>query len=257
MGYFHAGHLALMQWARENADRVYVSVFVNPSQFSPAEDFGAYPRDAEHDARLAEDTGCDVLFMPEVEGMYPPGHATIVEVPDLAKHLCGMSRPNHFKGVATVVSMLLNLAHPTYAVFGKKDRQQLAIIRRMAKDMHLPTEIVGRPTIREADGLAMSSRNSYLTPGERAQAWHIQEGLRQAKSRVESGVSDPAKIKSGLKEYYRENILQGILDYVEIVDEETMQPVDGIGPGSVAAAAVRLGKARLIDNITLIQRTDR
>jgi pantoate--beta-alanine ligase len=252
MGFFHEGHLALMRWARENADKVYVSLFVNPTQFSPAEDYESYPRDTESDVRRAGDAGCDVLFMPEPEDMYPDGHASHVEVPELAERLCGASRPHHFKGVSTIVAMLLNLARPTYAIFGKKDRQQLAIIRRMARDLHFPTEIVGRPTVREADGLAMSSRNTYLTPGERAQAWHIQEGLRRAKEKVERGVTDAAEIKSFLQSYYRENILEGVVDYIEIVDGVTMRPVEKITPGAVAAAAVKLGKARLIDNIALI-----
>lgn len=251
MGYFHEGHLSLMQWAREHADRVYVSLFVNPTQFGPTEDLDAYPRDEARDARLAEEAGCDVLFAPAPEAMYPAGHATAVEVPKLARHLCGASRPVHFKGVATVVTMLLNLATPTYAMFGEKDRQQLVLVKRMVKDLRINTAIVGRPIVREADGLAKSSRNAYLTEAERALAPHINEGLQAARQRVEQGEADAAKVKAGILEHIRETLPQGQADYVEIVDGETMQPTDTVTPGAVAAVAVQLGKARLIDNIVL------
>lgn len=251
MGFFHDGHLALMEWARENANKVYVSLFVNPAQFGPAEDFESYPRDMERDTLLAEMAGVDVLFAPRPEDIYGPGHATVVDAPALAEYLCGASRPGHFKGVCTVVAILLNLALPTYAVFGEKDRQQLAIVKRMARDLHLPAEIVGRPTVREADGLAMSSRNVYLTSVERAQAWHIQEGLRRAREQVERGEDKADEIERDLMNYYRDNIPEGVVDYVQVVDGETMRPIKKIKPGAVAAAAVSLGKARLIDNITL------
>lgn len=251
MGFFHEGHLSLIQWARENSDRVYVSLFVNPTQFGPDEDLDAYPRDEARDARLAEEAGCDVLFAPAPEAMYPAGHATAVEVPKLAKHLCGASRPVHFKGVATVVTMLLNLATPTYAMFGEKDRQQLVLVKRMVQDLRINTTIVGRPIVREADGLAKSSRNAYLTEAERAQAPHINEGLQAARRRVEQGETGAAEIKAGILAHIRETMPLGQADYVEIVDGETMQPIGAVSSGAVAAVAVQLGKARLIDNIVL------
>jgi len=251
MGYFHDGHLSLMRWARENADRVYVSLFVNPTQFGPSEDLDAYPRDAERDARLAEEAGCDVLFTPASESMYPPGHATCVEVPELARHLCGASRPVHFKGVATVVAILLNLAMPTYAVFGEKDRQQLALVTRMARDLRMRTTIVGRPIVREADGLAMSSRNAYLSQAERENAPVIRAGLGLARDLAAKGETDAEAVKDAVARHYREAMPEAGIDYVEIVDGETMQPTDTVTPGAVAAVAVQLGKARLIDNIVL------
>lgn len=253
MGYFHAGHLSLIEWARENAEKVYVSLFINPAQFSPSEDLDTYPRDIERDTRLARETGCDVLFMPETQDMYPVGHSTSVEVPELSRHLCGASRPGHFRGVATVVSMLLNLALPALAVFGEKDRQQLAVIRRMAADLHLPTEIVGRPIVREPGGLAMSSRNTYLSPEERSRASHVYRGLILGREKFRAGESAAAGIKEAILEYYHEHLDRDEIDYVSIVDEETLQPAEKIRPGTVAAVAVKIGKARLIDNMTLME----
>jgi pantoate--beta-alanine ligase len=253
MGYFHAGHLSLMEWARENAEKLYVSLFVNPKQFGPSEDLESYPADIERDTRLAREAGCDVLFMPEPQDMYPEGHSTVVEVPELSKGLCGASRPGHFSGVATVVSVLLNLALPALAVFGEKDRQQLAVIRRMAADLHLPTEIVGRPIVREPGGLAMSSRNAYLSPEERSRASHIYRGLILGREKVRAGEDAASEIEEAILDYYREHLDRDEIDYVGIVDEETMQPADRIKPGAVAAVAVKIGKARLIDNMTLME----
>jgi pantoate--beta-alanine ligase len=253
MGYFHAGHLSLMQWARENAEKLYVSLFINPKQFGPSEDLDSYPSDIDRDTRLARETGCDVLFMPEPQDIYPEGHSTVVDVPELSRHLCGASRPGHFKGVATVVSVLLNLALPSLAVFGEKDRQQLAVIRRMAADLHLPTEIVGRPIVREPGGLAMSSRNAYLSPEERSRASHVYRGLVLGREKVRAGEDDAARIEEAILKYYRENLSRDEIDYVSVVDEKTMQPAEKIKPGAIAAVAVRIGKARLIDNMTLTE----
>jgi len=251
MGYFHAGHLSLMDFARAKAQRVYVSLFVNPTQFGPGEDLEAYPRDFDRDAALAESHGVDLLFAPEPESIYPPGHATLVKVPALAEHLCGQSRPVHFQGVATVVAKLLILAQPAMAVFGQKDWQQLALIRRMVRDLFLPTEIVGRPIVREPDGLAMSSRNVYLSPEERAQAPQIRAGLLLVRERYADGERNPAALREILARHLAERLPLGEPDYLEFVDRDSIQPQAAADDRTLAAAAVRLGRARLIDNILL------
>lgn len=248
MGFLHAGHASLISWARENAQRVYLSIFVNPTQFGPGEDLDAYPRDEERDLALAEELGVDAVFTPEAGGVYGPGHATWVEVPALARHLCGVSRPVHFRGVATVVTVLLNLAQPTMAVFGQKDWQQLALIRRMARDLHIPTDVVGRPIVREDDGLALSSRNVYLGPAERAQAPGLHQGLLNAAALARGGLRDAARLKQAIAEHYAAHVPLGEVDYIEIVDPEAIEPVETLTGPALAAVAVRLGGARLIDN---------
>ena len=250
MGYFHEGHLSLMQYAREHADKVMVSLFVNPTQFGPNEDLDAYPRDAERDAMLAEQQGVDVLFIPEPDAMYDAEAATWVEVPSLATSLCGTSRPIHFRGVCTVVTKLFMLAMPTMAVFGEKDRQQLTIIRRMARDLNFPVEIVGRPTFREPDGLAMSSRNAYLSEAERSRAPLVQEGLARLQQWVQE-TKDVAELVKRLESYYGKHLPSSRVDYVEIVDASTMQPIQRIKRDAVAAVAVFFGKTRLIDNVLI------
>jgi len=248
MGFLHEGHASLIRWAAANADRVCVSVFVNPTQFGPGEDLAAYPRNPEGDAALAEACGADVLFTPEPGALYAPDHCTWVEVPPLARHLCGASRPVHFRGVATVVTMLLNLAQPGVAVFGQKDWQQLALIRRMVRDLHLPCRIEGRPIVREADGLALSSRNVYLGPGERAQAPELHAGLLGAAALARAGQRDAAALKAAITAHYAAHVPAGEVDYIEIVDPETVEPVATLTGPALAAVAVRLGRARLIDN---------
>ncbi len=251
MGYLHAGHASLIEWARANADRVAVSIFVNPSQFGPHEDLAAYPRDFERDAALCRDLGADALFAPEPGGIYDPDHATWVQLPDLAEHLCGRSRPVHFRGVATVVTKLLLLAVPQITVFGQKDWQQLAIVTRMARDLNIPTQIVGRPTVRESDGLAMSSRNAYLTPEERKQAPHLYRSLQLAADLIRRGERDPDPVKRQAIEYLEENLDLGAVDYFELTTPDTIQPVQKIDGPVLLAGAVYVGKARLIDNIVL------
>ncbi len=251
MGCLHEGHLSLVSWARQNADRVVVSLFVNPSQFAPNEDLDAYPRTLERDAELAAAHGADVLFTPDVEKMYLPGHATWVEVPDLAGNLCGASRPTHFRGVATVVTKLFLLAIPTVAVFGQKDYQQLLVIRQLARDLNIPTRVVGRPIVREDDGLAMSSRNRNLTPEERAEAPNIHEGLLLAQELVGKGQHDTAVLREQIMNHYTRHLLLGRLDYLELVDADTLQPVDKVSAPVLAATAVHYSRARLIDNILL------
>ncbi|NJB68150.1 pantoate--beta-alanine ligase [Desulfobaculum xiamenense] len=251
MGYLHDGHKSLITHARANADRVYVSVFVNPTQFGPNEDLAAYPRDLDHDAKLAEAAGADILFAPKPEDIYPEDHATWVEVPSLAKHLCAKSRPIHFRGVATVVSILLHLALPTFAVFGQKDWQQLALLRRMARDMHMPTEIVGCPIVREADGLALSSRNVYMTPEQRACAPHLRKGILHIADLAAKGERNAAALREALTAYYAKHIPMGVIDYIEFVHPENIVPVTRLDEPTLVAIAVSIGKSRLLDNMLI------
>jgi pantoate--beta-alanine ligase len=251
MGFFHQGHLDLMAWAREHADKVVVSLFVNPTQFGPNEDLESYPRDLERDARLAEEQGVDVLFMPDASAIYAPDHDTWVTVPGVAEHLCGARRPGHFQGVATVVAKLLILAMPNVAVFGQKDWQQLAVIRRMVQDLGLPVEIEGRSTVREPDGLAMSSRNLYLGDEERAQAPHLRQGLLLAGDMVRAGQGDVATLADAVRKYYDANLSLGRVDYLEFTDPDTIQPVDVVRGPTLLAVAMFLGRARLIDNVLI------
>ncbi|GAU08871.1 pantoate--beta-alanine ligase [Desulfoplanes formicivorans] len=249
MGYFHAGHLSLMNWMREHCDILVVSLFVNPSQFGPGEDLETYPRDAERDARLAEEHGVDILFMPPAGTMYARDHATWVEVPALARGLCGASRPVHFRGVATVVTKLFNLVQPHVAAFGEKDRQQLAIIRRMVRDLNMPVKIAGRPIVREPDGLAMSSRNAYLADDERKQAPALYKGLQAAEQWIRQGEVRASVLRERITTWYAERLPAGRLDYFEVVDPDSMHPVSEISGPVVLAVALYLGKTRLIDNI--------
>ncbi len=253
MGALHAGHLSLVRLARERADRVVASVFVNPAQFGPGEDFGRYPRQPEEDARLLEEAGCDLLFSPDVETIYPPGHATWVEPGLVAEGLEGAHRPGHFRGVATVVSALLNLVRPDVAVFGEKDAQQLAVICRVVRDLHVPVEIVPGPTVREEDGLAMSSRNVFLSPDERRAAGVLSRALRTAEAAVLAGERRGDEVRRILREVLAEEPLARV-DYAEVVDAETFQPVadlSGLAGRVVLPLAVRIGSTRLIDNFQL------
>jgi pantoate--beta-alanine ligase len=251
MGYFHEGHLSLMRWARENADTVLVSLFVNPAQFGPAEDLDRYPRDLERDQDLARESGVDILFTPQADEVYSPNHDTWVDVPGLSTYLCGQSRPHFFRGVCTVVCKLLNMALPHTAVFGQKDWQQMVVITRMARDLNLPVQIVGRPIVREEDGLAMSSRNAYLSDQERRQAAHIYAGLQYIQDWVRDGETGTAKLKSRLEDYYARNIPSGRIDYVHFVHPWELTPVDRIDSQVLAAVAVHVGSARLIDNMLI------
>lgn len=251
MGYFHQGHLGLMRAAKNRAGKVIVSLFVNPSQFAPGEDLQSYPRDPERDAALAAEVGVDVLFCPAPEDIYPPSYATWVEVPTLASGLCGLSRPQHFRGVCTVVLKLLNLATPNLAVFGEKDWQQLAIIRRMVLDLNLDVEIVGQPITREADGLAMSSRNAYLLPEERAQAPGIRQGLLAVRDLVAAGECASAVHIEVMCNFLHKNVPSGVPDYIAVVDPYSLETLGKIEKTALMAVAVKLGKARLIDNILL------
>jgi pantoate--beta-alanine ligase len=253
MGYFHEGHLALMRWAKSRCDLLMVSLFVNPTQFGQHEDLKRYPRDLHRDTQLAQELGVDVLFVPDAEAMFPQGHATWVETPSLCRGLCALQRPNHFRGVATVVTKLFVLMNPSLAVFGEKDWQQLAVIRRLVKDLHLPVEISGRPTVREADGLAMSSRNINLSAEERAQAPAMYQGLQKVAEWIGHGETDSGMLLASLGELYARDMPLGRIEYMTIVDPEQLFPLEEISGPALVAVAVRFAGARLIDNILISQ----
>lgn len=247
MGYLHEGHQSLIKKSVEQNDRTVVSVFVNPMQFGPTEDLESYPRDLEADAKLVESTGGDLIFNPEPEEMYKDGFCSFVNMTGLPDALCGLTRPVHFKGVCTVVNKLFNIVKPDRAYFGEKDAQQLAIIMRMVKDLNMDIEIVGCPIIREADGLAKSSRNIYLTPEERKAAVILSKSVALGKKMVAEGEKDAKKIVTAMKELINSEPLATI-DYVEMVDMDTMKAIDEVKGHVLCAMAVKFGKARLIDN---------
>ncbi|WP_456342540.1 pantoate--beta-alanine ligase [Thermovibrio sp.] len=248
MGYLHEGHLSLVRRARSENDAVVVSIFVNPTQFGPNEDFEKYPRDLERDAELLRREGVDYLFHPKAEEMYPEGYSTFVEVLGLTEGLCGAKRPGHFRGVATVVTKLLNIVQPERAYFGEKDFQQLQVIKRLVKDLNIPVKIVGCPIVREKDGLALSSRNTYLSPEERESAVALYRGLKLAKELFEKGERSAEKIKEEVEKLILSYPKVKKIDYVEIVDSETLKPVKEVKEGDTIALAVFVGSTRLIDN---------
>jgi pantoate--beta-alanine ligase len=251
MGYLHEGHLALLRFARARCDALVLSIFVNPTQFGPSEDFEAYPRDEPGDLALARSSGVDVAFLPAVDQIYPPGYRTFIEVESLQDGLCGRSRPGHFRGVCTVVARLFRIVSPHEAFFGEKDAQQLRIIRRMVVDLEIPVAVVGHPTVREPDGLAMSSRNVYLGSQERAQAPALYRSLRAARERVEHGEGDVGAILAEVKAAIEREAPLARLEYVEAVEDETLRPVGRLEGRVLLAVAARFGRARLIDNIVL------
>lgn len=250
MGALHAGHLSLVTAARREADRVVASVFVNPTQFGPTEDFSAYPRQEARDALMLAEAGAHLLYAPSVGEMYPEGFATTVSVAGLSEGLCGDVRPGHFQGVATVVSKLLLQALPDVAVFGEKDYQQLQVIRRVVRDLDIPVAVRGAATVREADGLAMSSRNAYLTAAERAVAPALHRVLSGLADRLAGG----GEVAAPLLDHGRRDLLAAgfaAVDYVELRDAATLAPLDRADRPARLLAAVRLGKARLIDNVAV------
>jgi pantoate--beta-alanine ligase len=250
MGFLHEGHLSLVRHARSLGDRVVVSVFVNPTQFAPQEDYAAYPRDFERDHKLLDNEGVEILFSPAVQEMYPQGFQTRVEVSQLSTFLCGAHRQGHFQGVATVVSKLFNAVRPHVAIFGEKDYQQLQVIRSLVRDLNFDTEIVGHPIIREADGLAMSSRNAYLSAEERKAALCLFRSLNRAVSMVQTGEVTAQVITGAVKaEIARESLAQ--LEYVKVCDTMTLIEVDQVQDRALLALAVRIGRTRLIDNTIL------
>lgn len=249
MGYLHEGHESLIKRAVAENDKVVVSIFVNPMQFGPKEDLASYPRDLEADAKLCEAAGATLIFHPEPEEMYEEGFCSFVDMTGLTDALCGLSRPVHFRGVCTVVSKLFHIVMPDRAYFGEKDAQQLAVVRRMVRDLNMDIEIVGCPIIREPDGLAKSSRNTYLSPESRKQAVVLSKAVFAAKKRIEDGERDAAKIKACMRDMIQSVPLTDI-DYVEIVDMNTMKALDVIEGEVLCAVAVNVGgEARLIDNV--------
>lgn len=249
MGNLHAGHISLIELARRHGQRFVASIFVNPMQFGPNEDFNHYPRTPDRDALMLEDAGCDLMFQPDVAEIYPagPAVATRVDVPGLSSILCGEFRPGHFEGVATVVAKLFNIVQPDVAVFGEKDFQQLTVIRRMVADLCVPVQVVGAPTMREADGLAMSSRNQYLDAAERALAPRIHAELARARDRLSSGEADAAAIE---REGAAALAAAGFrVDYFSVRRAIDLQPPTAADRDLVVLAAARLGRARLIDNL--------
>jgi pantoate--beta-alanine ligase len=247
MGALHAGHLSLVKLARQENDVVVVSSFVNPIQFGPGEDFERYPRDPERDAELLERAGTDAIYRPTTESMYPPGASTRVHVGGVAEPFEGTARPGHFKGVATVVTKLLAATEPDRAYFGQKDAQQVAVVKRLVRDLDLGVEICVGPTVRETDGLALSSRNAYLNPEERQAAASLSAALRLAADAYQDGERDPDRLRATLLSRLAAEPLARV-DYAEVVDAATFR-----SPGSLAVLAVRIGKTRLIDNHDLSQ----
>ncbi|MGE3181360.1 MAG: pantoate--beta-alanine ligase [Phycisphaerae bacterium] len=250
MGALHEGHLSLMETARSHSDYVVVSIFVNPTQFGPNEDLDKYPRDEQRDLELCRAVGAALVFLPTADDMYPPGAETVVHVKGLGDYLCGPARPGHFDGVATIVCKLFNIVQPDVALFGEKDAQQLAILRRMTIDLNLPVDIVGCPTVREPDGLARSSRNVYLTEEQRRRAPGIQNALQAARDEILAGQSATDKIESLLLGHLRAASPDKI-DYAQVVDVQTLQPVDKIVRPVLIAVAAWFGSTRLIDNLTV------
>lgn len=247
MGYLHEGHKSLIDRAVEENDRVVVSVFVNPIQFGPSEDLASYPRDLKRDAALCEASGADLVFHPSDGEMYFDDFCTYVDMDDLTKGLCGKTRPTHFRGVCTVVSKLFHIVAPDRAYFGQKDAQQLAVIRRMVRDLNFDLEIVGCPIVREADGLAKSSRNTYLSEEERRAAVVLHQGLLAGEQLVKAGETDASKIVGAITDVIGKEPLAKI-DYVELVEWDSLKPVTSVRGEVLAAVAVYIGTTRLIDN---------
>jgi pantoate--beta-alanine ligase len=251
MGALHEGHLALVRRARAECGFVVVSIFVNPLQFGPGEDFERYPRQPKRDTDLLADAGADVLYRPDAQAFYPPGFSTSVEVGGVTEGGEGCMRPGHFRGVATVVARLFGQVSPDVAYFGRKDLQQVAVIRRMTRDLGLPIEIVGMETVRDGDGLALSSRNAYLSKEERARAAALPRALFAARERARAGERDGRRLEEETRRALKGAGLA--TDYVEVVDADSMRRTAEVAPGTAIAAAVRLGKTRLIDNVSLVE----
>jgi len=250
MGALHKGHLSLVEKARKLGDFVVVSIFVNPTQFGPGEDFQRYPRDLKRDKKLLQKAGCDLLFIPKVKDIYPEGYLTYVEVEELSQKLEGAFRPNHFRGVCTVVAKLFNLVQPDFAIFGQKDAQQAVIIKKMTEDLNFPIKIIVSPTVREKDRLAFSSRNSYLNLEERKQAKVLHQTLKLGKEMIKTGEKSPKKIINKMREMIEKTSLAKI-DYIALTDSERLEPVKTIKGELLLSLAVRIGKIRLIDNLKL------
>lgn len=250
MGYLHEGHASLMAASARLCDKTVASVFVNPIQFGPNEDLADYPRDFEHDRALLETEGVDLVFHPDADEMYAADFCTFVDIDVLSQTLCGKSRPIHFRGVCTVITKLLNIVGPDKIFFGQKDAQQLAIVRRMVRDLNFDVEVVGRPIVRESDGLAKSSRNTYLSVKERQAALILSRSVRLGQAMVAGGERRSEKLLAAMRGKLAGEPMAEV-EYVEVVDGESMQPVDVFKPGDLVAMAVRIGTTRLIDNFTV------
>ncbi|HZQ38246.1 MAG TPA: pantoate--beta-alanine ligase [Dehalococcoidia bacterium] len=250
MGFLHAGHMSLVERARAENDRVAVSIFVNPAQFGPREDLSTYPRDMERDLTMLREAGVDLVFTPDAAAIYPPGFDTWVEPGAIATRLEGASRPGHFRGVCTVVLKLFTIVQPERAYFGQKDAQQLRVIQRMVADLNLPVAIVPLPIVREPDGLAMSSRNSYLSPAERQAALVLARGMRAAEACWRAGERDGGLLRKAALDIIEQEPLAQV-DYVSLADGGTLEELAQAMPGALLSLAVRIGKTRLIDNVVL------
>lgn len=250
MGYLHEGHLSLVRAAKKHTDVVIMTIFVNPMQFGPKEDFERYPRDLKRDEQLATSAGVDIIFTPSAKDMYPAGYSTFVNVEKLTDTLCGAARPGHFKGVTTVVAKLFEITRPDIAYFGQKDAQQAIVIKKMARDLNMGIEIKIMPIIREPDGLAMSSRNIYLSAGERRDALVLHESLKRAEEMIISGEADSKKIIKAMQELIKD-VPAAKIDYISIVDTANLKEIKTIAGEVLIAVAVFIGKTRLIDNIVM------
>ena len=250
MGFLHEGHIELMRVARKESDKLIISIFVNPAQFGPDEDFDKYPRDSEGDIKKAQRAGVDILFMPTADEIYQDDFQTTVHVDRVTRGLCAISRPGHFDGVTTVVAKLFNITRPHTAVFGRKDYQQLAVISRMVKDLNMDIRIIGVGTVREPDGLAMSSRNKYLNPEERQSALCLKKSLDLADSMFKKGERDAALIKQAVNDLIEEHPFTRI-EYINLCHPSTLEDIDTLGDETILALAVHVGKTRLIDNCLL------
>jgi len=250
MGFLHDGHRALLRAGKKTGGLVVLTIFVNPTQFGPLEDLASYPRDLERDLAMASEEGVDVVFVPKSAEMYPEGYSTFVEVGPIGERLCGASRPGHFRGVATVVLKLFNIVGPAEAVFGKKDYQQLLIIRKMAEDLELSIVITGIETVRESDGLALSSRNKYLSAEERIAARCVPEAIKAAKEAFSSGETDSAVLTGKMKKII-ENQPRAMIDYIKVCHPDSLEDLDRVDSKGLVALAVKIGAARLIDNCLL------
>ena len=250
MGYLHEGHLTLVKRARAENSSVVVSIFVNPTQFGPQEDFESYPRNTERDLTMLEKDRTDVVFMPPVAEMYPPRHSSWVGVDKITERLEGASRPTHFRGVATVVAKLFNIVQPTKAYFGQKDAQQTTVIKKMVADLNMNLEVISCPTLREPDGLAMSSRNSYLKPEERQAATVLYQALKLAEQLWSQGEKDAEKLRQQMTTLIQQQPL-AIIDYISVADAETLEELDRIKPPALVSLAVKIGQPRLLDNVVL------
>lgn len=250
MGYLHEGHLSLVRTARKRSDVLVVSIFVNPTQFGPKEDFGKYPKDFKRDRSLLEQEGCDFIFAPGAEDMYPEGYLTYVNVDQITRKLEGAPRPGHFRGVSTIVARLFNIVQPDVAVFGQKDAQQAVVLKKMADDLNYGTKMIIAPTVRERDGLALSSRNRYLSEEERRQAPVLYESLREARRLIRKGERSAAKIISRMRYLINSQPLAQ-LDYIAVTDARRLEVLSKLEGEVLISLAVRFGKARLIDNIRI------